>query len=368
MKNINIIALAIVVLGTVLFPVVTQASTVIRSGDTISINEDQRIEGDFYVAANIINLSGQVADDISAVGGKVTINGTVEKDSLLVGANVNLHGPIGDDLRVVAGNVVIAEPVTGDVFVIARTVTILSTASVGGDVIIYGGDVVIEGSVGGNVVGKVDTLRLDGAVSGHVDVETDALVLGDKADVAGYIRYVSVNEVIRSQNAKTGDITRSDPEVSSREFDVKVIAIPFFIVLFAALVWYLIARQLLARIVARALMPGIRSVATGFSVFFGAPIAILILTLSLLGALVGVAGLFAYLLAIVLSIVSAAAVIGTFALQFYKKTEVPLSPFVIAFGVGLMLVCALVPVIGPVLLFVLFLITLGALVDLVIHP
>ena len=263
-------------------PTVTSADTVIRTGETVSIDSDQRVDGDFYSAASILNLSGEVSEDMSAVGGKITLNGNVGKDALFVGGSVDVHGSVGDDLRIVGGDVILAEPVTGDVFVIARSITILDTASIGGDLVVYGADVEVSGSVGGDIVGNVETLRLDAPVKGSIDMNVLKLTIGDRADIAGTVRYVSTDTLTRSPNAKiAGEITRNDPVKEETNLPgAKAVLIPVLMVLFSALVWYLVARKLLTAIVDRALVRGIRPVATGFITFFAAPVIIVILTIS----------------------------------------------------------------------------------------
>ena len=351
-------------------PALVSADTVIRTGETVSIDSDQRVDGDFYSAASILNLSGEVTEDMSAVGGKITLNGNVGKDALLLGGSVDVHGSVGDDLRIVGGDVILAEPVTGDVFVIARSITILDTASIGGDLIVYGADVEISGSVGGDILGNVQSLRLDAPVKGAIDVTAIQFTVGDRADVKGTVRYVSAQTLARSPNAKiSGEITRNDPVVDETNLPgAKAVLIPVLMVLFSALVWYLIARKLLTSIVDRALVRGIRPVATGFITFFAAPVIIVILTISVLGTLVGITAFAAYLFAVLLAIVSSAAVLGQLIIKLYKKELSPLSPLTLCIGVAAMTLLAVIPAIGPIALVALFMITLGALVDLVLHP
>jgi hypothetical protein len=351
-------------------PFLVSADTVIRTGESVSVDSDQRIEGDFYSAASIVNLSGEVSEDMSALGGKVTLNGNVGKDALLVGGSIDVHGSVGDDLRIIGGDVILAEPVTGDVFVIARSVTILDTASIGGDLVVYGSDVEVSGSVGGDIVGNVETLRLDAPIKGTVDVTVAHLTVGERADIAGTVRYTSLDTLTRAPSAKiAGEITRNDPIKEETNLPgVKAVLIPVLMVLFAALVLYLVARKLLTAIVERALVRGIRPVATGFITFFAAPVIIVILTISVLGTLVGVTALAAYLFSVLLAVVSSAAVLGQLIVTRYKKEQLPLAPLTLCVGVATMTLLAAIPLIGPVVLLALFLVTLGSLVDLVLHP
>lgn len=360
---------ALIALFTII-PVTASAETVVRTGESVSVEKDQSIDGDFYTAASILNISGEVNGDLLALGGKTTLNGKVASDTLMIGGNVDVHGAVGDDLRIVAGEAIIAEPVTGDVFVIGGNVKVLSTASIGGDLLVYGGTAEVSGPVGGNVHGNVGTLRIDAPVAGSVDVTTDSLTLGDRADIAGSVRYVSATELTRSQNARVGgEITRSDETVESSTVPLQSILLPILMVLFSILVWYLIARRLLERIVARALTRSVRPVINGFFTLFGAPVVAGILIVTVLGSFVGVTMFVAYLLALLLAMVSGVAVFGQLVMMHIPKQQsATLTPLTLGVGVVATGLCLFIPLIGPVLLLTVFMITLGAIVDLLLHP
>lgn len=352
-------------------PQTALADSVVRTGETVSVESDERIDGDFYIAASVLSISGQVVQDLISVGGRSTLNGTVGGDALMVGGSVDVHGPVGDDLRVLAGDVIIAEPVTGDVFVMGGSVKVLSTASIGGDLLVYGGDVEVSGSVGGDIVGLVETLRIDAPVAGMVDVTSQSVVLGDRADITGTMRYVSSEPLTRSPNAKVGgEITRNDPVEKDPAYSpAKIAAIFVLIALFSSLIWYLLAKVVLKKIVDRALKRSVRPILLGFITFFAAPVIIVILTVSVLGTFVGLASLFAYLLMIFIAVMSIAAVAGALVFRQYKKQSVnSVSPFTLLLGVAVMVLCIVVPVIGPLALTALFLVTLGAMVDLLLRP
>ena len=346
------------------------ADTVVRTGETVSIDKDQKIEGDFYSLASILNISGEVTEDLIAASGEMTLNGSVAKDALLAGGNVDIHGFVGDDLRVVGGNIVISEPITGDVFVAGGKVAILSTASIGGDLLVYGGEVEVSGSVGGDIVGEVDTLRIDAPVAGNIDVTTDNLVIGDKADVTGSVRYTSAALLTRSQNSKiSGDISRNDPVVDSSVVTAKMVLVPILVLLFSVLVWYLIARSFLTQIVERALSRNPRPVLLGALTFFITPLVAVVLTVSVLGTLVGITAFIAYILVILLAAISGSVVLGQLIMRLINKnTSSTLTLVTLGVGVLGVSACVIIPILGPLLLLALFVLTLGALVDVLLKP
>lgn len=366
--SLQISSLAVLLLLLVV-PVPSQADTVIRTGETVSVADEAGVVGNFYAAASIVNISGKIEGDMVAAGGQTTLNGEVTEDVLIFGGSVDVHGPVGGDLRVVAGEVVIAEPVTGDVFVMGGNVSILSTASVGGDVVVYAGDVEIAGPVGGDIIGQSGTLRIDAAVAGNVDVSLTQLVLGDRAEIEGTVSYVSDNLVTRSQNAKVnGDIIRNDPVLTTTPEGLKTVLVPFLITLFTVLVWFLVSKTLLQKVVFTAVSKRPRPALLGLGTFFLAPFAIVILMVSVLGTLVGFIGLVMYLTLVLLALVATTAVTGQLILKTFNQPAAELTLFTLGAGVIGVSLALLIPVLGPFVIFGLFIVSLGALVENTLYP
>lgn len=366
-RRIGIIALSFIFISSFAYP--AEARTVVRTGDSVSVAEGQLIEGDFYTAAGKINVSGEVEKDMIAAGGQLTINGSVGDDALFLAAQTDIYGTIGDDLRVIGGSVTIAEPVVGDVFVIAGQVDILSTASVGGDVLVYGGEVTIEGPVGGDVLGTVDLLRIDSVVAGDIDVTVGQLTLGDRATVEGAVKYVSNELLIQALNATVvGDIVRNDPVLPGNEASVRNALVPILMLLFSVLAWFLISRRTLNLVVARALTKSPRPILLGFLTVFFAPLAIGVLIISMIGTFVGFIGVLAYLLVVMLSMVSLSAVIGQLLMRTFNHPSANLSLLTLCVGVSVVGVLMLLPYIGQVILVTALLVTVGAMMDVMLRP
>ena len=346
-----------------------QANTVVRSGDSISISEEQVIDGDFYSAANTINISGAVESDLILAGGQVMINGTVGNDALILAVSTDVHGTIGEDLRIISGEVTIAEPVMGDLFIIGGTVNILSTASITGDVLVYASDVTIAGSVGGNILGRIETLRIDTDVAGDVDVTVTELTLGDRANIQGSVKYISNELAIQAQEATVvGDLIRNDPVLSRNDIPAGSALVPVLVILFSVLVWFMISRRTLDKVVNRALSKSVRPISFGFLTIFFAPMAAAVLVMSMIGTLVGFVGFSIYILFILLSLIALPAVLGQLFVKMFNQPVSRPSLFSLAVGVVGVVLLMLLPVIGPALVLLLLIVTLGAIVDTVIRP
>jgi cytoskeletal protein CcmA (bactofilin family) len=356
---------ALAVLVVLVSPSAALASAVVRSGDTVSVAQNQSVDGNFYGVGSAVVLSGVVKGDAVMIGGNVTVNGSIIDDLLVIGGAVNMSASGTKDVRIVGGDVTISKPIMGDLVVVGGRVTILSTASVKGDVLLYGEDATIDGDVGGQVLGNIRTLRVNSAVGGGVDVTTTGLTLGDQANVTGDVQYASQNGVVRSPNAVvTGKVMQGTIGVTAANDTATLareVATLFFISLFATLCMYLIARRFvedMARLTIRKF--GFKTL-VGFATFAIAPITIGILFVSMLGILVGVIELAFLIVLSVVSLVLMNAVFGALIAKYmFKKNQLTV-PFIIA-GAAVTQICLLIPYVGMVALVFAFLATAGALV------
>jgi len=343
---------------------IVQASSVIRTGDTVSIAGDQVITGDFYSATGKINLSGTVEGDAIVASPQITVNGSVNEDATLFGGTVDVYGTIGEDLRIISGETTIAEPVMGDVLVVGGVLTILSSASVAGDVILVTGQATIEGSVGGNVLGWSGNLRIDAPVAGDVSVTVNTLTLGDKANISGSVQYVSRELAVQAQGATVeGGLVRNDPVVPVVETSIRSAMIPVLIILFSVLAWYLISRKSLTIITNRAVSRSFRPVVFGFASVILVPFAIAILGASVIGMLVGFALFFLYALLFTLSVIAIPAIVGQIIMKVFNQPSTQPTLLSLVVGVVAVVLISMLPIIGVLILISVMVLAIGAMID-----
>ena len=361
MKNLRIKTTSSLLAILFLLPLVATADTVLRTGDFVTVGNDQVVEVDFYGAGGSITQSGEIRGDMYTVGGSITQNGLVGADFGALAGTVQIHGPVSDDVRVVGGEVVVGEYVGGDVFVIGGVLKVLSSASIEGDVFFYGGEGQLEGRVGGSVMGASENLRVDGPVAGNVDVVVQSLTLGDRAEVKGDIRYQSQNELVRSQNATVaGEVVRNQTQASNRPVNTESLTI-LLAWLFATLCLFLFFRQEIQTMVDKIKAEPAKIGLFGLAALFLAPVIFFLLMITVLGALVGVMSLFVWILLLLGAATLASVVLGSYLLTLMKQPGGISLMTVFVGGASILLLLA-IPVIGPFVVFVVFVMTLGGLV------
>ncbi len=351
----------IIALLFLLIPAVSLASSVVRTGDESSFAVDQIVEGDFYWLASAPVISGEVTEDLLVLGGEVTATGKVGGDIAVVGGTVDFHGEAEDDVRIVGGEVTVAGEIKGDLVVVAGTLKVLSTAKINGDILFFGGEADISGEVGKSILGTSDRIRVDGLVAGDIQVRTGQLLLGERSVVTGLVKFTSEKELVRAQGAEVGGkVIQDKPIINTNVSEVKDLLVPFLILIFAALVWYLLFSRFLDKVSLQANNHPLRSLLIGFGLFFVTPVAVLILLISTLGSFLGLTLMAIYFALLIISVTVTGVVLGMYLMKLFKKpTTISIS--MVAIGVTVTYLLLFIPILGPVLFFALWLTTLGAL-------
>lgn len=339
------------------------AETVLRITDSVSLSEDQVVDGDFYTAAEKVSLSGKINGDAHIAAGTVTSNGEIAQDLFVVGGTVQVHASVTDDVRIVGGEVTIAEHVGGDVFVLGGVLTVLSGAEIEGDVFFYGGEAELNGSIGGSVYGAAEKIRIDGPVGKDVNVEAaNSLVLGDRADVAGGIQYQSRAELVRAQNAVVvGDIVKNDVS-SKRPTDTRQALIPFLMYAFSVLVVFAVFRGRLGVLIDDAIDSFTRNGLIGIAGFILLPFIMALSFVTVIGVWVGFITLFAmgflYLFTMLILPIYLGVLLNK---SFSKGKQVTLLWTLL--GIVSVSVLVSIPVLGWVIVFAFFFVLLGTLLN-----
>lgn len=341
------------------------AETVLRTGSDISVASDQVIEGNYYVSAYFgqTNMSGQVGGDMIAAGGMININGEVKQDLHILGGTVHVHGVVGEDLRIIGGEVTIGDVVTGDLFVIANSLLVLPSAEIGGDVFFFGSTAEIQGAIEGSLYGSADKMHVNAAVARDVDVRSfSRLSLGERASIGGSLRYTSMAGVERDSNARIeGEVVQNKvPAPTQREL-LRVVLIPFLIILFSTLSLYLIFKRESEKLIVHITHSIPVSGFVGLGVLVLGPIIAGLLIATVLGSLIGVLLFFLVILLLIASVAFAPIFAGSLLARLVVKQPAVSLLWILA-GSITMYTMLLVPVVGIIIYIALVLLTLGGLV------
>ncbi len=359
------------VVAVVMFPQISQAETVLRVANEVSLEADQVVNGDYYASAGPLGratMSGEVLGDTLVFASTAVLNGTVAEDLMVVAGTANIQASTSDDVRVLAGEVTLSEPVGGDVFVLGGTLTVLSTATIAGDIFFFGGSLTMEGSVGGSVLGSAERVRIDGPVGKDINMQVPAgLTLGDKAAVKGSVTYTSYVPLVRSQaSVVEGDVVEQTTAAPDTRALAREILTPLFVILFATLSLFLLFKRGLVRLVATVDESLVLAAGLGASVVIAGPVVAVVLMITVLGFFLGLSLLGSLLVLYSIALVlTGATCAGVVTKRWFGESMVTL-PVVVLGTVGVYSLL-FIPVVGPFLIAMLFMATLGGLVRGVYH-
>jgi hypothetical protein len=337
---------------------------VIRSGQTVGVEANQLLEGDFYGLGNTVTISGEATRDVYALGGTVMTNAPVNEDLVVVGGMVQVNGTVKDDARIVGGEVIIADRIEDDVVVIAGKLHILSTASIVGDLIFMGGEIVIDGPIEGTVYGTGGTIRIDSKVGGDVTVRSaESFTLGDAADIGGNIVYRSDRDIVRGQGAVVaGTLTKESPAGENDAPVLKSLVLNLLIIVFSSLAVFFLAKSRVRTLVENIMTGYGRLGLIGLGMMLAIPVVAVILMTSIIGLLIGVLLLFGYIVLMLLALISLPLLLGSL-VQRAAKMGNTITLITVLIGVLSVFLLPFVPFIGLFLLFAGLVVVMGAFGD-----
>ena len=363
MKRFAFVALAAIVL-----PLPAVAAE-FHAGDSLSFPGAAPAVGNTYAVAGAIYGAEQFPGDLFAVGGNINLYGRVAKDALLLGGTVIANGEVADDLRVAGGNITIGGNVGGELLAAGGSVNILPGAAVSRGISVAGGMVTIAANVKGDLIVRGGEVRIDGPIAGKADIKADKLTLGPKALIEGDLIYSAKAEAKMEPGAVVRGKSEFTMRQSSRGEKNKAAIFWAFFAGWAVKVLMVFAAAMILRAILRAREAVFfrsirdkfwRELGVGFAALILVPIAAVIAIVTVVGALPGIAAMLLYAVLLVLA--------GPLAALWGADTISGWGEGQSACDVGLLAAAALallgfIPVLGWIVCFGVFLLTLGATVD-----
>jgi cytoskeletal protein CcmA (bactofilin family) len=188
------------------------AAADIRQGD-VTIATTDTIDDDLYVAGGNVAINGTIHGDLIAAGNNITVDGTVTGDVVVAGNFVAIRGQVGGSVRAGGRTFVLDGKVANDLLAAGNEVTILSNGRVGRDAILGGTTVTVTGQVARDLQAGGTTVTIEGSVGGNVLASVEKLQLTDRAIVGGSLKYTSKNEAqIANTSSVKGSIERQTPD------------------------------------------------------------------------------------------------------------------------------------------------------------
>lgn len=310
-----ILTMLLIAPGSVLAAIVT-------TGDAVTIGEREVVDDDVYLFGNVVTISGLVRGDTIVFGREAIIEGTVEGSLLVFAETIRIDGEVTGTTRGAANSVIFSGATGRDLMIAANSISI--SGSVGQDFFGGANNITITGSVGRNILASMSRLVIDSPVGGDVDAYVSDLVIGPRAVISGRVTYTSDNEASVDGSAIiSGQLKRLDP-TSEHTFaspgrSAWSVIRPILSLLALALLMILVFPGFTAGTAAMiGEKPG-ASAGYGALLVFVAPLAALILLITVIGIPIGFMSMLLYIVLLYTARVFTGYYLASFLFERIKK-------------------------------------------------
>lgn len=347
----------ITLLVTLLLPAAALAAHM-EAAEQLSLPSERTYEEDTYLSAGNLSIASTILGDLVAAGGEVLITGSVSEDALIAGGSITVIGDITDDIRAAGGSVTIAGDVNGDVVVAAGQTTIAG-GMVGGDIIWAGGMLTVDAPVAGDATLIGGKVTINAPIAGNVEYTGDDITIGENGSVGG--------ELIHKSMPGTGVGTTISEDLDGILMGVGILALILSLLMkfIGSWVLTLAVPKFATEIVERSASHTWAHIGRGFVALIVMPVAAVFIMVSVIGLPIGVFTLLAYVLMLMFAHFVMPIIVGVWVRKWVSKDAEPaINWLTVLFGVVALLVLGLIPIVGWIVRFGLFLLTVGVVVQL----
>jgi len=323
-----------------------EAAKISTGGDFI-VGREETIDDDLYIFGDVVTIDGKVTGDAIIFSRVANINGTVDGSLLVFAETVEINGEIMGTARGGANSFYFQGLTERDLMVSANTIN--ASGTIGQDFFGAASRCDVSGSVGRNMRVSMNQLAVDAPVGGEIWAIVNELSFGPEAEIKGKITYTSEKEaVIDNQAVIAGEIERLDPPaerpVTTPLRTAWSTVRPVLSILVASLLMVLIFPFLTSGTAQKIReKPGL-SLGVGALVVFVAPLAALILLITVVGIPISFLAMLLYLVLLYLSRIFAGFFLARVVFERFNKQLHPVWTALI--GVFVLVLLTNIPYIG----------------------
>lgn len=349
------------------------ALDVFHRDETMRIEAGEVVESTAISMAETVEIEGTLRGDLVALGDRVVVRGVIDGNLVTGARRVEVEGRVTGSVLAFGDRVRIAGEVGGSVFSAAGQTTLEDDGRVNRDVVAAGDGLLISGEVGRDLVAWIEWLELRGAVGRDLRVHVEEADLHPAARIGRdlEIRHREEREhVVIDETTTVGGETRiAEATYEHHRFGERFRSRDFYVSLLLSLVAGCLAGLLVFRLAPWLLAevdrsgPALaRALGVGFVTVFAAPIALVLVGITIVGLPIAVAGFAAYGLCFYLAKIAVGAgvglaLVGAPASSGWRDFVWPLVA-----GLTLVTVATALPFVGPLLAFLVRLVGMGLVV------
>ncbi len=329
-----------------LVPGVGEAAMV-STGDYVKVGRGEVIDDDVYLFGDTVTVSGTVLGDLIIFSREAIVDGTVKGSLLVFAETIRINGEIEGSARGGANTIFFQGSTGRDLMMAAGSINI--DGSIGNDYYGAAGNSTVGGTVGRNIQASMSSLEINALVGGDINTYVSELAFGPEARVGGKVTYTSEKEAaIDSRAVIGGEVKRLDPPsetvVASPGLAAWSFIRPVLSLLAVSLLMVLIFPGLTAGTAQMIKKRPGRSSGFGALAVFVAPVAALILLITVIGIPISMLSMLLYAVLIYLTRIFAGYFLAQLAFERLNKKLHPV--WIALIGVLVLALLVKIPYVG----------------------
>lgn len=352
---------------------------IIKAENNYYLAPNTTIDDNLYAAGSDANVSGTVTGDLFVFGGNIIVSGPIQGDLMSAGGTLNINGKVSGDERVAGGTITISNSIDGDLLAAGGQINIMSGSTVGKDVEIAGGNINYSGDSNGKVSVRGGNVYINGKVKGDLLVVAETIKIGPNAVISGNFNYSSPNEAVLEQGSTISGAVNFNKTTLSEKKDMPnkgllfgFITMGLLIKLITTIIIVLIFIYFFKKQSEEITKEGIsnfwENAGKGFIMLVIVPVVIIISFVSIIGAALGLIMAVLYALFLIISSIMAVLLFAQLCMKYvFKKEEYKLNWWIIILALLLFEIISLIPFIGWLFKFIIFLAAFSGLTKYIIN-
>jgi cytoskeletal protein CcmA (bactofilin family) len=331
------------------------------------------ISEDIYLAGAQVNVNATVKGDVIVAGGRILVEGSVSDDLIAAGGNITVNADINDDARLAGGQILISSKIGDNLVAAGGNLTLGSASSVGNKAWLSGANVEINGRIGNELTIRAGRVVIAGEVLGDVLLYANTIEVLPGAIISGDFSYRSQSVANIHDGAsikgKIEQLPVADWRDSKKDGWQPVGLLLFIIIpisiLFTVIILYLLMPMAFDSMASMIKIRFLQTMAVGLITFLAVPVVTFLLAITIIGLPLALLSLLIYLLLLVFGYFSGIFYISDQVLNHLFKNKEKTKKWrvlSILIAVFLIFILTFVPLLGGLVLYLLFLLGLGSVV------
>ncbi len=344
----------------------TASASIFYAGKRYVVAPGDTITDDLLLWTNEGAFDGVLTEDLVMFCRRYKMTGQVQGNIFSASQYATIRGTVDRSVRIFAQTATIDGTITNNLIAFASDIELSRNSRVGRDATLLGGEISTSGEIGRNLTIRGGQVIISGKIGGDLDITADKISIVAPAEILGSVKYKSKEEIqIDNGVVISGAVERM--KIEKKDTQGGGVSWPFRFVLFlCALVTGLIItavfKQHTAHAVGVALQKPLVTLGVGFVGFCIAPIAVLVLCLTIIGIPAGIILLFGFTIFFYIAKIYVAVVLGRLVIGLFHKTSAPKTGWALLLGLFIMFLVFAIPYLGFVLYLGTIFIGMGAIV------